>query len=135
MRRMKYRAMGLFQWAGKRRENLKAFAKDMTGDEKNWKDIVVQCEFVMKEYESPSDSGWLTFRLGYPGEEILVGTQGNFENTKEPSEAALIWAASFERCVENGVKVEEKIVYEIQERELRIQYAREIYGEFADRED
>ena len=29
----------------------------------------------------------------------------------------------------------EKIVYEIQERELRIQYAREIYGEFADRED
>ena len=85
----------------------------------------------MKEYES----GWGSNYVYRGDRTILYGEKSLFETTSNVAEAALIWAASFERCVENGVKVEEKIVYEIQERELRIQYAREIYGEFADRED
>ena len=131
-------AYGLFQWtnAGSRKDKMLEAGREWARErglpeEEGWKNVAFQCEYAMKEYES----GWGSNYVYRGDRTILYGEKSLFETTSNVAEAALIWAASFERCVENGVKVEEKIVYEIQERELRIQYAREIYGEFADRED
>ena len=45
----------------------------------------------------------------------------------------MVWAAGYERCVviDQGIEIEGKTVYPMQEGELRIQYATEIFEEFA----
>ena len=55
------------------------------------------------------------------------------ETTSDVAEAAMVWAAGYERCVviDQGIEIEAKTVYPIQEGELRIQYATEIFEEFA----
>ena len=63
---------------------------------------------------------------------VLHAKKSILETTSDVAEAAMVWAAGYERCVviDQRVEIEEKTVYPIQEGELRIKYAREIYEEF-----
>lgn len=99
---------GLFQWGGNRKQELIDRGIEWAKQngwaehdwENGWKQIEIQCQFALDEYnhETESNEGWFANKLDVNGT-IVIGTQENFENAQSTTEAALIWALSFERCI------------------------------------
>lgn len=118
---------GLFQCGGMRRDKMVA-----KGGENGWTEVQFQCEYAMEEYNSNSDTGWLLRYLDCEDGVLLEGTRQNFENTRNVSEAALIWATSFERCYIEKREEGNKIIFtSLQGQAERVEKAEEIYKEFS----
>ncbi len=67
----------------------------------------------------------------------MVGTRENFENAKSATEAALIWGISYERALDLEKKtiINGNTVYlYLQEKEVRVQKAEELYAILAGKE-
>lgn len=133
---------GLFQCGGGREKELfergREYAEKMNlPEDEGWKKAHIQCEYALDEYykRTKENSGWVNNRLKLEDGSMIVGTKENFENAQSASEAALIWALSFERCIvaETKQKAEDGQVFytEIQHKDKRLDKADEIYEEFA----
>lgn len=133
---------GLFQQGGKRKDDLIAAGREWAEQEglseeewdDGWKNLQLQCEYALQEYYYPEGSGWLDrgMDLQIGGTRIkAVGTKENFETAEDPSFAALLWAASFERCSTNTY-TENGVIYftDLQLQQERYDQARIIYEEF-----
>lgn len=130
---------GLFQIGGERKDALVqrgrewAEAMGWPEDEWNegWKNVQVQCEYVLEEYYFDSQNGWGNNKIMYGGSEF-VATKTVFETAKSTTETALAWGAGYERCITNKNAAG---VYEgIQGQDVRIEQAQMIYDEFTQNE-
>lgn len=107
----------------------KLFEKGGDGkDGEGWKKVEVQCAFAWDEYSTRSDTGWMTRYLDM-GNYLLAGTKENFINASSASEAALIWATSFERCYLTKGNTDD-VFLELQGQEKRVEKAEEMYEIF-----
>lgn len=100
---------GLFQFEGRRKKDLDEWVSKNGKPE--WTDLQAQCEFALYECENPGGNGWLTRNFHVTINEIEInketiaareiimeGTKENFENSDSATMAAMIFAASYERC-------------------------------------
>ncbi len=122
---------GLFQLGGGREKKL---IEDRAKDK--WIDYAYQCDYTWKEYTGDYKDGWGNNRLLIE-DHVLVGTRENFENAKSATEAALIWGISYERALDLEKKtiINGNTVYlYLQEKEVRVQKAEELYAILAGKE-
>lgn len=122
---------GLFQLGGGREKKL---IEDRAKDK--WIDYAYQCDYTWKEYTGDYEDGWGNNRLLIE-DHVLVGTRENFENAKSATEAALIWGISYERALDQEKKTiinGDTVYLYLQEQEVRVQKAEELYAILAGKE-
>ncbi len=134
---------GLFQWGKGRREELldrgEEYAERMgLPEDEGWKDVQLQCEYALDEYyiRTKENTGWSENRFDLGDGIGILGTKDMFENAQNASDAALIWALGFERCVVSETAYEEdgnKVYTELQDLKTRLREAENIYLEFANK--
>lgn len=145
---------GLFQWGGGRENELldrgEEYEKQMGLPKgEGWKDVQLQCEYALDEYymRTEGDYGWtsnrfnpkdrtmlLNSKINWDEEKAFVGTKDQFENAQSATDAALVWALSFERCVgEKSPQPEGKysVFVDLQGLKDRITEAEKAYDDFA----
>lgn len=124
---------GLFQWGKGRREELFARGKEYAErmgmpEDEGWKYVQLQCEYASDEYyiRTEENTGWSQNRLDLGNGIVILGTKDKFEEAKSASDAALVWALSFERAVVSKTAYEKdgNMVYtELQDLETRLREA------------
>jgi len=104
--------------------------------ENGWKDLEFQCQFALNECLYPGENGWSSryFDVTINGVQYkMKGTFDRFEASGSSTMAALIWAASYERCPKDGYKYSENgntYYTEYQGQQERCEWAETYYKEF-----
>ena len=146
---------GLCQYGGERKKDLiekgklwaqeKEWAKDRWED--GWKDLEFQCQYALEECNHPNGTGWIDniyFDIEIQQIDIgevhfatkrvkMKGTKESFRNASSATEAALIWAACYERCIVKGESyMEEGKSYrtKYQAQQERCEWAEHYYLDF-----
>ena len=131
---------GLFQYIGDRKNvfltQVKEWAKEdgITDLDNAWKNVELQCRFALEEFNKPEGHGWSDrgILLTANGRSFdMFCTRDKFLTEEDPSVAALMWAASFERCYSGKVLNKEGKIYftELQGKEKRYDEAARVYEE------
>lgn len=134
---------GLFQYMNKRKDifldrvNEWAVAEGITDVQNAWKDVEMQCRFALEEIENPGDYGWLDrgIYLTINGRSFdMLCTSDKFRTEDDPTVAALMWAASFERCYSGDIIKKDGNIYftELQHQEERCNEAVRVFEEFTE---
>ena len=134
---------GLFQYMNERKDvfldRVKKWAVDegITDVDNAWKSVEMQCRFALEEIETPGDHGWLDrgIYLTINGRSFdMLCTSDKFRTEEDPSVAALMWAASFERCYSGDVIKKDGNIYftKLQDQEKRCNEAARAYEEFTE---
>ena len=79
-----------------------------------WKDVQLQCEYALDEYyvRTKENTGWvrnrfkpedktifLNSKINWEDSDPFVATKDAFENAQSATDAAIVWALGYERCV------------------------------------